>query len=682
VPGTPLFARLPDALGALGELATNLWFSWNPDARALFARLDRVVWEAVGRDPVAALARMPQEALRSAAADPGYVAELARVHGRMREELAARSWYEEWHEADADALVAYFCCEFGLDASLPIYSGGLGVLAGDHLKSASDLGVPLVGVGLLYEKGYFRQAITGDGRQSERYPANDPEGMAITLGRRPGGTPLEVRVDLAGEQVRVHVWRVQVGRVPLYLLDSDVDGNSGPARDVTGVLYGGDREMRIRQEMLLGVGGVRALAALGRAPTVFHLNEGHSAFLALERVRALVAAGSSIEEARALVRASSVFTTHTPVPAGNEVFDPDLVRRYLGGLAGEMGLEVRDLLELGRIDAGDTGFGMTPLALRTAARANGVSALHGEVSRAMWRPLFPGRSTREVPIGHVTNGVHPGTWRDPAVTADLPDEELWAAHRRGVDRLVRFARPRWGEGPGSELDPDALTIGFARRFATYKRAGLLFHDPERLARLVTDRERPVQFVISGKAHPADAGGKALIAEVVQRSKDPRLAGRIVFLPDYDMGSARILVQGVDVWLNTPRRPMEASGTSGMKAAMNGALNLSVLDGWWAEGYSPEVGWAIGGTEVHPDEERQDAADAEALYRLLEEAVVPCFHDRDAGGLPRTWIGMLRAAMALGESRFSTHRMLREYTEALYLPAHRDGRHAEAREAVA
>jgi starch phosphorylase len=325
---------------------------------------------------------------------------------------------------------------------------------------------------------------------------------------------------------------------------------------------------------------------------------------------------------------------------------------------------------------------MTPLALRTAARANGVSALHGEVSRAMWHPLFPGREVDEVPIGHVTNGVHPGTWRDRAVTLDLPDDELWAAHRRGVERLVRFARPRYGEGPGADLDPNALTIGFARRFATYKRAGLLFRDPERLARLVGDPARPVQFVISGKAHPADAGGKALIAEVVERSKDPRLSGRLVFLPDYDMGSARILVQGVDVWLNTPRRPMEASGTSGMKAAMNGALNLSILDGWWAEGYAPEVGWAIGDSKVPPDEERQDAADAEALYRLLEEAVVPCFHDRDASGLPRTWIGMLRAAMALGESRFSTHRMLRQYTEDLYLPAHRDGRRAEAREAVA
>jgi starch phosphorylase len=346
--------------------------------------------------------------------------------------------------------------------------------------------------------------------------------------------------------------------------------------------------------------------------------------------------------------------------------------RYLGGIAAEIGLGADELLALGRVDEADAGFGMTPLALRTSARANGVSALHGEVSRAMWAPLFPGRAPAEVPIGHVTNGVHPGTWTDPAVSLDLPDERLWAEHRRGVDRLVRFARPRSGEGPGSALDPSALTIGFARRFATYKRAGLLFRDPERLARLVTDPERPVQFVISGKAHPADAGGKALIAEVVRAAQDPRLAGRIVFLPDYDMGSARILVQGVDVWLNNPRRPMEASGTSGMKAAMNGALNLSILDGWWAEGYAPEVGWAIGGHAVLADGEAQDAADAADLYRLLEDEVVPRFHERDGGGPPRAWIGMMRAAAADARSRFSTHRMVREYTEALYLPAHRDG----------
>ena len=547
------------------------------------------------------------------------------------------------------------------------------MLAGDHLKSASQLGVPLAGVGLLYEKGYFRQAITPDGRQSERYPVNDPEGMAIALERTPSGAPLEVR-GRPRRRDRPGADLARAGRAGSRCTCWTATWRAtrpGPARS-PGVLYGGDRETRIRQEVLLGVGGVRALAALGVAPTVFHLNEGHSAFLALERLRALVAEGVPPEHALGVVRASSVFTTHTPVPAGNEVFDPELVRRYLGALATEVGLGAHELPALGRVGEADAGFGMTPLALRTSARANGVSALHGQVSRAMWAPLFPGREPAEVPIGHVTNGVHPGTWIDPAVSLDLPDERLWAEHRRGVERLVRFARPRSGVGPGSALDASALTIGFARRFATYKRAGLLFRDPERLARLVTGPERPVQFVISGKAHPADAGGKALIAEVVREAQDPRLAGRIVFLPDYDMGSARVLVQGVDVWLNTPRRPMEASGTSGMKAAMNGALNLSVLDGWWAEGYAPEVGWAIGDHEVLPDEEAQDAADAEALYRLLEEEVVPRFHDRDGGGLPRAWIGMMRAAAADARSRFSTHRMVREYTEALYLPAHRDG----------
>src|SRR5919106_3123880 len=543
------------------------------------------------------------------------------------------SWWSRAHPGEEDFLVAYFCMEFGVEETLPIYSGGLGVLAGDHLKSASDLGVPLVGVGLLYRDGYFRQRLDAVGRQAELPQPVDPEALGMTR-------ETTVSVELAGETVEATVWRYGVGRVPLYLLD---------APGITDGLYAGDREHRIRQEILLGVGGVRALAALGLEPTVWHMNEGHSAFLALERVRALVEEGVPREQAVERVRATNVFTTHTPVPAGNEIFAAELVLRYAGGL----GFTDEELLALGEED-GEEGFGMTPLALRMSAQANGVSELHGEVARQMW-------STIDTPIGHVTNGVHPGTWIAPELDELMrevgvrPEDQRWdglaALDPAALRRVHELRKRRLTEATG--IDPELLTIGLARRFATYKRAGLVFSDPERLLAL------PLQIVVAGKAHPADQGGKDLMQRIVALSREQRTAGRVVFLEDYDMGEARLLVQGCDVWLNTPRRPLEASGTSGMKAAMKGVLNLSVLDGWWPEGYSPEIGWAIAGGE--------DAADAGEVYRLLEQEVVPAYEDTER------WNAMMKASIERLAPRFSTHRAVVEYVERYYLSAHRSAR---------
>jgi starch phosphorylase len=557
------------------------------------------------------------------------------------------SWWQRARGDDEELLVAYFSMEFGIHERLPIYSGGLGVLAGDHLKAAASLGVPLVGVGLLYTGGYFRQGVDKAGRQTEDYQPVDPEAVGLVREN------VSVTVDLAGTPIEAAVWRKdvssEVGTVPLYLLEVDW---------LTDALYGGDREHRIRQELLLGVGGVRALAALGITPNVYHLNEGHSAFLQLERVRALVADGVDTDEALEVVRRSSVFTTHTPVPAGNEVFDEALVLRYAGGLAAEAGLDDERLLELGRF-GDEPGFGLTPFALRLSAFANGVSGLHGEVARDMWAPLWPGEET---PIGHVTNGVHLGTWLEPAlaellryagVRPEAPlDEANWEAARDApVDAVWRVhaaAKARLAERAG--IDRHLLTIGFARRFATYKRAGLVFADVERLLQL------PIQIVVAGKAHPQDDAGKDVMQEIVQLARSSRAQGRVVFLENYDMGVARALVRGCDVWLNTPRRPLEASGTSGMKAAVNGVLNLSVLDGWWAEAYSPDVGWAIDG--------ESDDADREQLYRLLEEQVVPLFTgDRER------WVGMMKESIAQLAPRFSMQRALVEYVDGYYLPAY-------------
>jgi starch phosphorylase len=555
---------------------------------------------------------------------------------------ADTAWWPQAH-GETDLLVAYFSMEFGVDSRLPIYSGGLGVLAGDHLKAAAELGLPLVGVGLFYRGGYFTQALSAEGRQTETYAALDPEQLGLVR------EPVTIEVELAGTTASAAVWRLDVGSVPLYLLDVDY---------LTDALYSGDREHRIQQELLLGVGGVRALAALGLNPTVFHVNEGHSAFLAIERARGLVADGMETGAALDLIKRTTVFTTHTPVPAGNEVFADELVTQYVGELAANAGIETDALLALGHSEGTD-GFGLTPLALRLSSYANGVSKLHGEVAREMWAPLWPGATP---PIDAITNGVHLGTWLAPELAGLLlqagvrpsapPDWGNWtAAEALDLDALARVHevhKRQLAEIAG--IDPSLLTIGFARRFATYKRAGLVFSELERLLAL------PVQIVVAGKAHPADTPGKDVMQEIVELSNDPSTAGRVVFLPDYNIELARRIIPGCDVWLNTPRRPYEASGTSGMKAAVNGVLNFSVLDGWWAEAYDPAFGWAIDGTD--------DDADREQLYSVLEEQIVPCFADR------ARWLGMMRASIARLSPIFSMQRAVIEYTDRYYLPATR------------
>jgi starch phosphorylase len=664
---------------ALAEIASNFSFSWTPGARALFAELAPERFAQLGHNPTALLSELTNDDLESALG-PEFAVKLGRVQERLAVERERRTWWQERQLPD-DFLVAYFSAEFGLDESLPVYSGGLGILAGDHLKAASELGVPLVGVGLFYRRGYFRQRLDANDRQLERFPRNDTSRLPLTL------VPMAPVVELADDDgnlvpVRIGVWRAQVGRISLYLLDTKIEGNPDWARDVTDTLYGGGRENRLRQELVLGVGGVRVLRRLGLAPTVFHMNEGHSAFLQLERLRTLVEE-DGLDQTRALerLRSSTVFTTHTPVPAGNEVFDAGLVERSVGSLVERCGIRWPEFAELGKVDPGDTVFGLTPFALRTSGYANGVAQLHGAVSREMWHALWPDRPLDEVPITSITNGVHGRTWISDELedllgyTAPnfkhalaLDDSVIWNAHRAAKERMLRFISRTRG---ADELDAGVLTIGFARRFATYKRAGLLFSQPERLSRLLSDPDRPLQILVAGKAHPADEGGKDVIQQVVDFSRDSAAAGRVVFLEDYEMMLARRLVQGVDVWLNTPRRPMEASGTSGMKAALNGVLNCSILDGWWAEAYTPEVGFAIGEEDVAATEEEQDLADAEALFAVLEQQVIPMYYERDETGLPARWVELMRHSIAELGTQFSTTRMVQEYVERLYLPAHID-----------
>jgi starch phosphorylase len=670
---------------ALLEIASDFSFTWIAEARLLFADLEPRRFAELHHNPTALLSELTDEDLAQALT-PDYLERLSRVDGRLARDRGEETWWRE-RGGPADLLVAYFSAEFGLDESLPVYSGGLGVLAGDDLKAASELGVPLVGIGLFYRRGYFRQRLDENDRQVERYPRLDPTRLPLEL------VPMAPVIELANDSgnlvpVRLGVWRARVGRVSLYLLDTKIEGNPDWARAVTDTLYGGDRENRLRQELVLGVGGVRVLRRLGLDPTVFHLNEGHSAFLQLERMRELVEQGLSAGQALGRLRASTVFTTHTPVPAGNEVFDPELVRRNLEGLVERCGLTWVEFAALGKVEPTETGFGLTPFALRTSQYANAVSELHGAVSREMWHGLWPERRVDEVPITSITNGVHQRTWisgelegllgdTDPQFerAREVPADALWHAHRSAKKRLLQFVVTTRG---ARELDPDVLTIGFARRFATYKRASLLFSRPERLARLLADPERPIQVLVAGKAHPADEGGKDVIQLVVDFAREPAAAGRVVFLEDYEMTLARRLVQGVDVWLNTPRRPLEASGTSGMKAALNGVLNCSILDGWWAEAYSPACGFAIGDHEAEASEAAQDEADAEALYALLEEHVLPAFYERDDAGLPQRWIALMRESIAGLGPRFGTARMVAEYVERLYLPAHEGAPRAASR----
>ncbi len=713
---------LPARLERLRDIAYNLRWSWDHDSRALFRRLDADLWERARHNPLLLLGRADQSTLERAADDAGFLAHFDRVVASLDSYLQNPStWFDRTtrsapdHRHVATPLVAYCSAEFGITESLSIFAGGLGVLAGDHLKSASDLGVPLVAVGLLYRQGYFRQQITAAGRQHEAYEANDIFTWPLTLQRTTEGAPLTVGIDLPGRTVVVQLWRAIVGRVHLYLLDTDVPLNAAADRDITAQLYGGDIERRLQQEIVLGIGGVRALGALGIAPSVWHMNEGHAAFCALERVRqAMDAHALDFAAARELVAPGLVFTTHTPVPAGHDRFSPELLAPYFTDYAAKCGLAWSDFLALGREHTDDPSepFTMTVLALRLAAWSNGVSRLHGAVSRAMWSGLWPGLPADEAPIGHVTNGVHFPSWvsRDVAElydrylgprwreepadahawqrVAQLPAEELWRTHERGRERLVAFARQhlrtqlvRRAAAPAelaaadAVLDTEALTIGFARRFATYKRAALLFHDPDRLARLLSVPGRPVQIVFSGKAHPHDEPGKAVVAQVNAFAREARFRGRVLFLEDYDLDVARALTRGADVWLNTPLRPNEASGTSGMKAAANGALNVSTSDGWWAEAIAdarpdaPSIGWTITSATNAADGDAgaRDAEEADALYDLLEQEIIPCFYDRDDAGLPRAWIARVKSATAQLCHQFNAHRMVREYTQRFYVP---------------
>lgn len=699
---------LPDRIAPLIEIAQNLWWTWNPDAFALFGRIDPDLWHDLSHNPIALLAAVDQTRLNELASHEAFLAHLDRVRTALNNYMKRQTWYSEVHKESPENRIAYFSAEFGLHECLPFYAGGLGVLAGDHLKSASELGLPMVGVGLLYRHGYFHQKLGRDGMQTETYAEQHFSGLPLEVVRGEDGHPRLVGVEVADRQVMARLWRVKVGRVPLYLLDTDISENDPQDRLITERLYDANPDVRIRQELILGVGGIRALGICDVPPTVCHLNEGHSAFLSLERIATLMSCnGLNFDEAREVVTASNVFTTHTPVPAGHDVFPGDLASRYLGFYARRLGISEQTLLGLGRINPSDTNepFSMTVLALRLSSFRNGVSRLHGRHARIAWRRLWPDAPGDEVPISHVTNGVHLPSWYSDEIArlfdrylgpdwlerpvdhkawaraSDIPDAELWRARERLRTRIVADARDRLRaqlaargahaidiEAAGEVLDPEVLTIGFARRFATYKRATLIFRDLDRLARIVSHPERPVQFIFAGKAHPMDQPGKEMIQEVLRVAERPDFRRRIVFLEDYDINLARRLVQGVDVWLNTPRRPLEASGTSGMKAAVNGGLNLSVLDGWWAEAFNGENGWAIGAEEILEDHRYEDKVDSEALYELLEDVVAPLFYDRGSDGLPRGWIRRIKESMRTICPHFNTNRAAEEYTRRFYIPS--------------
>ncbi len=700
---------LPPELERMPEIAHNLLWGWRHGIRALFRRLDPELWEQTLRNPVRMLGIIDQARLSEAAEDPAFLAHYNRVCQELDQYMeATHTWYRVARQGADSLTLAYFSAEFAITDCVPIYSGGLGVLAGDHLKSASDLGLPLVGVSLLYQQGYFRQYLNADGWQQEAYSDHDFFTMPVQPARLPGGEPLLLNIPLGGRLIKVQVWKAQVGRVPVYLLDTNVPGNPPVDRDITDRLYGGDLDMRMRQEIVLGIGGMRALKALGIRPTVCHMNEGHTAFLALERIRQTMEEhGLDFDQAREVTSAGQVFTTHTPVSAGNDFFAPALVDSYFASYYRELGLDRDRFLGLGRTRPEDPheAFGMTVLALRLSAHRNGVSRLHERTAKRMWGDLWGEAPEGEVPIKHITNGVHVESWISHDLTELLdtylgprwrekpgdaeawqyvkriPPEELWRTHERRRERLVAFARRRLRvqlEGRGASplelaradeaLDPRVLTIGFARRFATYKRATLLLQDVMRLARMLNNPDRPVQLIFAGKAHPNDDPGKEMIRDIVHLSRHEEFRKRIVFLEDYDLDIARYMVQGADVWINTPRRPLEASGTSGMKAAANGVLNVSILDGWWDEAYSLDVGWAIGRGEEYPDEASQDQVESGALYELLETQVAPMFYERGADNLPRRWVARMKSAMRALSPEYNTHRMVREYTTDTYVPA--------------
>jgi starch phosphorylase len=699
---------LSERLCCLNDLSLNLRWSWDHPTIELFRRLDSDLWEQTNHNPWLMLGRIDQKRLAEAETDEAFLAHMDRVWANLREYLQGAGWFRRAHPEAKDLQIAYFSAEFGLTECIPNYAGGLGILSGDHLKSASDLGLPLTGMGLLYQGGYFRQYLNADGWQQETYPINDFHNLPLEPVKDNADKAVFIEVDFPGRKVFAQIWKVQVGRIPLYLLDTNIDRNSPEDRKITGTLYGGDRELRIQQEIILGIGGMRALRALGIRPTVCHMNEGHSAFLGLERARMeLEELKTGYYEARQLTAAGNVFTTHTPVPAGFDRFDPGLMEHYFRGYAQQLRISFDELMRYGRDNPNDAGsqFNMANLAARHSSYANGVSRLHGEVTRQMAHPVWNGYPLHEVPIGYVTNGIHTPTWISAEMSALLdrylgpkwsedpanhdvwsridriPGHELWRVHQIRRERLVNYARSRlaaqFASRGGSNtaidtantvLDPDVLTIGFARRFATYKRATLILSDVERLKRILCDTKRPVQILFAGKSHPKDGFGKELIRQVVHFAQDPQVRRSVVFLEDYDMSVARYLVQGCDVWLNTPRRPNEASGTSGMKLLANGGLNLSVLDGWWDEAFDGEVGWGIGRGEVYTDEGYQDRVESEALYNLLENEIVPLFYDRDDEDVPRGWVAKMKASMKRLTPVFNTNRMVAEYAERFYLPA--------------
>ncbi|MGE0462700.1 MAG: alpha-glucan family phosphorylase [Vicinamibacterales bacterium] len=702
-------APLPSRIHRLHELSLDLWWSWDARARDVFRRLDYPLWRRTLHNPVKMLQQIPEQRLREAAADPRFLqAYDEAIGGRDEERRIEHPWWSANGQVLGGGTVAYFSAEFALHGSLPIYAGGLGVLAGDHCKEASDLGVPLVGVGFMYPQGYFHQRMSNEGWQEEHYERLSWTEAPIEAALTPEGRPCITAVPLGDRTVLAAVWRVRLGRVRLFLLDTDLPENAPWDRELSARLYGGDRETRIQQEVVLGIGGVRALRALGVSPSVWHLNEGHAAFVALQRIREHVEAGASFDAALEAVRRSTVFTTHTPVPAGHDAFTFQQVEKNLSGCWGEMGQHRERFLALGEFDNGyGPQFNMTALAMRTAAHINGVSALHGEVTRTMWRGIWPDMPADRLPIRFITNGVHVPTWMAAPVFAwctrhlgagwlddtddpqlwdrllEIPDAEFWALRQRlRQDLFVSIrerTRARWTDervspnrivAAGALLDPEALTIGYARRFTAYKRPELIFHDAERLARILCNAGRPVQLVFAGKAHPADEPAKHHLQSVFKRCLDPAFGGRIAFIDDYDMHVAHYLVHGCDVWLNNPRKPLEASGTSGMKASLNGVPHLSIGDGWWAEGYNGRNGWLIEGHANPDDPDATDAADAQALYGLLENEVVPAFYDRNAENVPERWVAIAREAMRSNIPRFSTRRMLKQYVMEMYGPAAR------------
>ncbi|MDR3604020.1 MAG: alpha-glucan family phosphorylase [Syntrophaceae bacterium] len=691
----------------LREMANNLWFSWNLDAVELFDHLDEGLWREGGHNPLWSLIRLSRRRLKEIREDEGYLSHAEKVCQRFRSYIKRAKKYAYRLDRPIDFVIAYFSLEFGITESLPIYSGGLGLLAGDHLKSSSDLNLPLVGVGLMYQEGFFKQRLSPDGWQQEVYPKTQFDTLPLEKQLDSSGNPLILKVNLAGDPLYFRILKVGVGRVPLYLLDADIPENTPFFRTVTARLYGGDTEMRIRQEILLGIGGARALQALGIKPSAFHLNEGHAAFTLLERVRYFVEEeGLTLEEARQIVISQSILTVHTPVPAGNDVFDRSLMERYFRSSVEKANVDFENLLAVGRKRPEDRneGFWMPVLGLRHTSKANGVSRLHGRVARDMWKDVWPNLDKEDVPIGYITNGVHipsyisrdllrlydrylgPGWTEDPdnekiwQQIDYIPDTELWRTHERCRNRLIYFARRRLIEqlklrgAPAAEieeahgvLNTDALTICFARRFATYKRATLIFRDIKRLASILNKKGKTVQLIFAGKAHPADNGGKKLIQSIVQTIKSEPFRGRVVFIEDYDINVARYMVQGADVWLNNPRRPLEACGTSGMKAAANGALTLSVLDGWWDEGYLGDNGWAIGSGEEYENLDYQDDIEGKELYDLLEQSVIPLFYERGIDDIPREWIRGVKRSLSTICPVFNSHRMVTDYVESSYVP---------------